>query len=370
MLRPQRFVHATTICEIVIRLLSRFVVASHWFIASTSQFGALAVGKTGPSSVFRDPCWPFPRDGTVKVTGRMFQSGQVVMDTSCKSSATAPWTFSLDVLPGTHDLIATGQVGGKPRVGINRGQVVDAATSLPDVDLSLAGTELTPTPIVVVNTDDSSGASSASTQVSLTTANGFADVSSTSGLVPKVYTVTASTVPFSAMDSGDYQTLEVHSPGGDFASADRSARTLFTGAETLFQLIPPPMIDFNVVNGVDVVSWDLPLATRYGYVDFNVESEPTANLSYSAQHVTVTRRWLEDHDAKSIGFDTDVPGYDPSWSIDRTQNYGRWFDVRDDSTSITYMTTENSRVTAPQGVTTTPSQGRYRVRPGRVLAIP
>jgi hypothetical protein len=340
---------------------------NNWGVVWTSQFGALVTGKTGPYSIFRYPCSPFPRDGTVKVTGRMLDKGQVAMDSSCMTSAVAPWMFSLDVLPGTNDLIATGRVGATPSIAIQRGLVVDGATAIPDIDLSSVGTPLTTMPVAVVNTDESG---IAATNVILTTSAGASNVSGTSAEVSAMHTISTSLVPTSVMEPGDRQALEVHSPGGDFAPVDRSARTIFTGNEIVFELIPSATISYDVVNGVDVVSWGSALAPRYGYVDFNIESVPNANLNYSGQHVTVTKHWLEDHKATSVGFDTDVPGYDAAWSIDRTQQYGRWFDVRDDSTNITYMTTNNSQVgvTFPPGIVAPRPQ--HRVRPGSANVLP
>ncbi|MDB4958788.1 MAG: hypothetical protein JWO36_6357 [Myxococcales bacterium] len=321
-------------------LAATYSEGSHWVVIASSQFGGLVAGKTRPASFFDVPCSYLPRTGTVKVTGTMNQPGDVAMGASCKRSASAPWSFSLDVPTGVHDLIATGSLGANgKRVSIVRAQLIDAPTTVPNVDLTVAGIALTPTPIAVANSDGDG----ATVDVTLSTTTDEATLSRSFGTLSAHHTIDAWLAPMANLQPTDQQLLEVHSPGGLNANPDRSARVSFTGNQTVFDLLPPPHPTFSVETNVEVASWSSWL-DRYSYVDFVVDGADPNQQATTVQQVTASKGWIEAHHTNRLSFDTSIPGYLPAWTIDRTKTYARFFGVRNDSTDVTYMTTQRESV--------------------------
>jgi len=87
------------------------------------------------------------------VTGEMVQPGTVYMDSQDQrhtSSTTAPWSFTLQVPQGIHDLVAVPDASSPVQnVVIRRGQDVEGAIAAPTIDLAAEGVPLVRVPVTL-----------------------------------------------------------------------------------------------------------------------------------------------------------------------------------------------------------------------------
>jgi hypothetical protein len=288
----------------------------------------------------------------VAVTGSMLQAGQVSTQPWCESSTTQPWNFGLQSFPGSLDLIATDPFDSAThRVLIARGEVIDGPAVVPDLDLS-AGISLVPIHVDVYKPD----VATTTVEVILTTTAPYsaAIISMASGITTaSTQTTSALVAPPMMLQPTDTQLLVFHAPGA--LGSDRAAQTIVSGQDVALELVPPPVVTYAPGDG-DVATWGAPLAPRFTSVDFDLRGE---SQPWSWQHVTATKGWLDTHDATSLAFETDVPGYQPAWSVDHSHPYERQFSVTDDSTDITYWTTVTSDVS---NAAARISEGRHSVR--------
>ncbi len=266
----------------------------------TRQFGFCFV--SGPST-----------GSTVAVTGQMVQAGTVDMyDTA--TSTTGNWSFSLNVPPGTHDLVAFDATD----IYAHRAQAISAATSLGTLDLSTSGTAMTAVPLTINNL----GSDTLGTELDWFLGNDAAFLTGTS--------TTIETPPASLVMQNDFEFLDVIASS---ATTQRTGSTSFTGSETSFTLMPP-------VTGITYAPSGTTVAATWGTLPTHTALElnlfggtPSAPKN---QHVTVTTSWLTATGATSLAFDAMPPGYDAAWTIDVSGPYTRIFSVDDGSGSISY----------------------------------
>lgn len=267
-----------------------------------------------------------PAPMTVQVTGQMAQAGQVYM-TDMASSTTAPWTFMLDVTPGTHDLVA---VGTNNRILVRRDVTVSAAATLPAVDVVADGVAMTPVPLTINNGVHGGEVFSTDFYWSLRNSSAFLTGAST----------TLQTPPASLVDASDFTFLSL------YATTDagwRYAFTSFTGAETTFTLPAAPSgITYAEAGGALMASW----GTTPDYTELELSLAATSASNDRRLRVVASRAWLAATGLTQIGFDADPPGFDPSWNIDLAGPYVRMLTVSDNSGTISYGSTLREAVNA------------------------
>lgn len=259
--------------------------------------------------------------GSLQVTGRMAQPGTVAIGSQTVLGTSRPWTFNLDVTPGTHDLVASDSsdptVNG-PRVLIRRSRDFTQSLTEPDIDLSMQGV---PMDTITLDAQGLEAGDSLSTIVSLDTANNtYADVSRTS-------TASGYVVPAGILIDGDNQTVEFSS--GTPGVSSRGAFLSYNGRPISFTLLPKltGLVSFSLSSPYDVMaSWaSLP---PYSYVALRNSG------SLGRKRVLASAGWVSRHSVMSFQFDTSVPGYKPEWSFVSTN---RSFTLTEDSNEITYF---------------------------------
>jgi hypothetical protein len=157
---------------------------------------------------------------TVAITGHMIQAGTVTFGDTAMS-ATAPWDFSLNVTPGTHDLIAMST--GNDMV-IRRDQPVTMAGSAAPIDAAQEGTPMVP---VTLTVNGIGSGETVDNELDLFLTNDAAIWSTASS--------TVETPPASLLEQNDFEFLLADA---STATRDHWADTNFTGSETAFSLLP------------------------------------------------------------------------------------------------------------------------------------
>jgi hypothetical protein len=154
---------------------------------------------------------------TVAMTGHMVQAGDVTFGDTA-SSTTAPWDFTLNVVPGMHDLIATSAAHG---MVIRRDVSVTAAGAIPSIDVASEGTAMTATDLTVTGV----GSDMLLTELDLFTKNEFA---TWEGSTTTIYPPPAALL---AANDGQFLVVEAYSQAGA-----QYAQTVFDGSQTTFDL--------------------------------------------------------------------------------------------------------------------------------------
>ncbi len=297
------------------------------------------VGSASEVGLCTPPDQPSPIPGSIIASGSMAQPGRVSIGGQCTLSASASWTFRLPVVPGMHDIIATDPVGTpSPRVAITRGLMLDSPTTLPLIDLAADGQLLDSATITVVNTGTDPGdtVALASRLVLYAGSDGALLASGTGTATSRSHDVPI--VPTSLLQTGDVQLLWIGVT--DYTNASRQAATRHPTETPLFEYLTAPIIDITTDTGVDTASWSEPLSTRIQAVDVHTMRVDAA-FNVTSEAITATKPWLDAHRATSLGFDTDIPGYDPTWLVDVTQMHWTDFTVRANEGSIGYWTTRS-----------------------------
>jgi hypothetical protein len=233
------------------------------------------------------------------VSGLMRQAGTVAMGTSESGATTGPWSYMLDVDPGTHDLLATAD----SRMVLRRDLAISTAASEPVIDVSTAeGVAMSSVPLALsgIASDDT-----LFTATSLVTANEpFLPISSSS-------TTTLTLPPASELESADQVDIYVDaaSHAGDLA-IDRGLLATYAGTASF--VVPAPLtgITFSGAGGGTRATWS-PLPE----LDALELSITTQNAPYLNQYVLASASWLSATGATSLSFDAMPPGFDPSWIV-------------------------------------------------------
>jgi hypothetical protein len=239
----------------------------------------------------------------VTMRGEMQQPGTIFFDDQV-SSAVAPWSFNLQVEPGTHDLIAI----GSSSVVIRRDQVVSDAAALPPIDLAVEGAPLVVRRFSVNARADESLAS----QLDLSTSHEHAILAGTGASI--------AVPPSTLLHPEDSMRAWVD------AKADttyRATSIAFTGTQSSFSLLPI----------LDQVAYSYGSRT----ISANWAALPTATLvslevyGRSTQALWASQRWIEATGSTHLSFDTLPPDYDPRWHVDIAGPYLRAFTAWDES---------------------------------------
>jgi len=246
---------------------------------------------------------------TVAMTGHMVQAGDVWLGDTA-SSTTAPWDFTLNVTPGTHDLIASSAAHG---LVIRRDQMVTAAGALAPIDVASEGTAMTPVNLTIGGL----GSDMLTTELDLFLQH---DVAMWSGSTPALYAP-----PSSLLTASDFEFLfaEAYTP-----TTARYADTQFTGTETTLDL---PAALTGIVFGPGKASW----GTLPAYDQISLDLQQTRTLGLE-QTVQATKGWIDATHATALAFDANPPGFDASWSIDPSASYGKMFQAMQTEGSVSY----------------------------------
>ena len=126
----------------------------------------------------------------------------------------------------------------------------------------------------------------------------------------------------------------------DYSNAHRWATTRHPTETPFFELLSSPVLAYTTDTGVDTATWSEPLSSRVEAVDVHTWLMD-APSSITAETITATARWLTAHHATSLGYDRDIPGFDPSWPVDVTAPHTTTFTVRGNEGHIGYATTQS-----------------------------
>lgn len=231
------------------------------------------------------PCFsPASISDPVTVTGTMVQPGRISFD-DVATSTTPNWRFALELEPGAHDLVAV----GAEHVLIRRGIEISAATTIPAIDTVADGAEVLTLPIVV---NGLVGDDATRTRTFLFAGSSFEVLSDAPG-------TTAQLAPPALVGVDDLQFVLVE------ASAPprrRMAVIQDAGGTPLEITLLPPLDDVQL--GAHSATWS---TIPQGDVELYLASASTA------VHTTATSGWLGTRTA--IAIDTDIPGFDPAWTV-------------------------------------------------------
>jgi hypothetical protein len=276
-----------------------------------------------------------PPISIVAVTGQMTQVGSVWIDSVSEGlSNAAPWSYTLDVGAGVHDVIASNDMYGMPgNVLIRRGQDFEATTVEPNIDVVADGTPMAQVSLSVAGLEVGDSMFSS---VNLSTSSTYAFEISQQG------SGMADLAPTSLLLPTDEQELDVDAGQGSVPTPTsgeyHDAYTTFTGTETSFTLMPYLTgITFTAEPAVSATWSSLPASYTTVSV-YRSASFETANQTLGTNEIyaSATQGWIDVNGATSLGFDLSAPGYDPAWNIG--SNYREDFTVDDDSTSVYYDT--------------------------------
>jgi len=241
-----------------------------------------------------------PTGSTVDVTGRMVQAGEAQM-TDFASSTTAPWSFDLHVMPGTHDLVANDAT----RVLVRRALSIQGATTLADVDLA-AGENLVPVTVEVSNTDPDDALV---TSVELITSSDAAMLSDGPGSDAMV-------LPDDLMKPSDFELVEAQATADSF---DRFGSAIYAGSAPSFAL--PPRLTDATFDSATITSASWTSLPAFDQVEFEVDG---FGATMGIERVTATPAWVQATAASQLAIDTSgITGYSPSWNVDPTGPYSR-----------------------------------------------
>lgn len=274
---------------------------------------ALGAGVQVSSRALRDDAkivisCALPPD-TFTVTGTMAQPGMVTLDGVRRTGTQPNWSFDFQVGAGTYDLIAvTGD-----RVAVQRGIDVAADVTLPaPIDVALQGTALVDTAFTITNAVQGE-----------TTEIGVFMVTPHNQPQARLYLgplTTAKVAPDSVLAFGEQQEVSVRSMHDDGTrSVTRTARRPFrAGSSTAFTLWNP-FADFRFVveQGALAATWTTRSEVSYLFFQVYGAVGSVHSFDFSRNYLSSTRR---NRLELEIG---DVPGFDPRWRLDLTQEYVR-----------------------------------------------
>ncbi len=221
---------------------------------------------------------------TFSVTGEMMQPGEVQMGARAEGT-TAPWMFDLTVSSGPHDLVAFGANMALVRRDIS----VDAATTVPAIDLAQGGAAYATTPVILGNTMTDETIETIS---SVFTGNDIADY------VRPGTTVYA--LPSSLLDVIDFQFSEIRA---STATTRRTAPIEEGAASAMITLMP--RLSGIVFTETGAMWSALPESTA--------ELRLSSGSANNTQTIHASGGYIDGD--KEISVTLDIPGFDDAWRI-------------------------------------------------------
>lgn len=234
----------------------------------------------------------------VDVTGEMAQPGVVQIGGGAESGTTRPWSYSLMVPKGTHDVVASDAfpwvADASNRVLIRRALTLTADTVIPDIDLT-SGIALEP---ATLDVDGSSPTDLVEAAVRLRDSSGrIAEISGSPGPIVML-------LPAAEVREDERQTVFVTAQT-PFVDGQSFFRSIEAGGSTL--TLPPRLTLVGLEVGQQSrASWES-LPADYYEIALQEFGAP-AYRSFEA-----TRSWVEATGASSLQFDTSAPGYQDSF---------------------------------------------------------
>jgi hypothetical protein len=278
----------------------------------------------------------------VTVTGEMAQAGEVDMDSQATSS-TPNWTFSLEVTPGPHELIAFDD----DHLAIRRDQMIAATSSVPAIDVVQQGMPIARVPVTISGVE----------------------ADETTDLVDTIYLAhdtailgspddVARTVPPSALQRDEHQYVLFDATT---ETTFRDAEVSFTGTQTSFALMPRLSgVTLDPTGGTVAASW----GTLPPYDSVDIFTAQSLDSTYSSIDVTLSAGWIAKTGATRASFDAMPPGFDPSWKLDFTKQYEPGFYAYSRVGDIDYSTSVQQIVNATARTVSSPARagGSSRAR--------
>jgi len=83
------------------------------------------------------------------------------------------------------------------------------------------------------------------------------------------------------------------------------------------------------------------LSARVEIIDMQAATD---SLTPNFQRLSATTRWLDAHRRTDVAFDLDVPGLEPSWTVDVTRPHSSSFTVRATDGWVGYATTASQHL--------------------------
>ena len=310
------------------------VCANHPVFVGFNENLTWQVGRTLADSHDLSFCDVLPTDHNV--TGHMVQPGFVQIGDNSRRSNVAEWNFSIPVPSGTFDLIATSAVANA--IAIRRGIAVDADLAItPAIDLAQEGTGLVDVAFSATNaTPDET------TQVAVGLLN------PTTPFIPaRIYLgplETAKAAPDAALIASDTQSASVRAFLGNGLRAHR--RPFRVGGDAVYAL--PPALDgvqWTITDGVPSLHWaTLPELTIFSAFVGGSALFPLPPPSYL---VDLSPGFLAATGIHDFTIDTDIPGFQPDWTIDFTDFYSRDLTVQDLPQPFEVITSEITELIDP-----------------------
>jgi hypothetical protein len=296
------------------------------------------------------PC-DFPAVTRYPVTGQMVQAGRVQIDDQVRSSATAGWTFTLQVRGGIYDLMAitTDQIALRP------GLPVTSPTALsPPIDVVQEGTLLADVAFTVTNAAPSE---TVVASVQLDKPSPATPLSVYRGPIG-----TAKVVPDSLATAADSQSASMQATVGSSLRALR--RPFRVGGDTVYTL-PDALagVQWEVATGALAVSW----SSVPPFTAFSLSASGSSGTRSQRHDLDLSPRFFEATGATRASLDSNIPGYKPEWRVDFSRSYSRQLFVQRVAEGVIATSWASEQITgAAQLASTTPL-----LPPGRAdLAAP
>ena len=284
---------------------------------------------------------------TFPITGQMAQAGTVIVGGVSKKSATAAWSFSLDVPMGTHDALAFDAT----KMQLTRDISVTAAASLPNIDVAANGTAYTNATLALtgLGTGDTT-----QTDSILYTNNDYIELSQTTN-------ATAVLAPDSLLGQNDFTELDTNVT--NMAAGTFRGATTYDNTTTAFTL---PAVLTGVTFGTAA-----PLTAHWGTLPASTNvylaAESFTATTFTVQRVTATQSWISETSATSLAFATDAPNYDSGWNVDPATGYLS-FEVSLDSQTGSLFSGVSTSPQSAQLMTRAHARVQHAARRARLVA--
>ena len=290
-------------------LLATASDATDWLLGNA---GAIPInGSIGP--LVEPPCLTAtspPAPSAIVVSGVMAEPGTIAIGDACASNVVGSWPFQLAVTPGDVDVLASDLEATV--LAQWRHLDVSGATDLGTIDLTTSGQPLAVETLPVISPGDANQPQDFVSALLLATTGATTLLGQTESALSASYVVPI--VPPALLEPGDVQTLVIAL--GDTTGATDYAWT--TAPEQVAELdllaVPNGSVDLSGITAQ--FSWtggDL----RTQAFTLSIVAPTLLGLA-GTQSVTVSPRWLIEHDPPNIAFDPGATGYQTAWDLNLT----------------------------------------------------